>query len=258
VARSSSDGNRLGSRLCLCREHQAATGGHLGDVAAGTTRDTLADDRKLEQPGIQLTIPPRENRWSDRVVARALFTCDPVADRYRCPAGHPLSRQGSSPKGRGACACTAVCRGEAQARTITRPNDGGLAERVRAHLRTRQAKRSLRRRLSWAETPMAELKERHGLRRAQYRGRDQVLMQALGAAMAYNIKKLVRARRPQPQPIALACRPCSGPPACARAPIVRPAHRPRHLADTRRRPARRALRRPQGMTVAWMRRPLAH
>ncbi len=167
-----------------------------------------------------MSVEPDQVQWSDRAIPRELFVYDPVADRYHCPAGKPLTRQGSSrtahplggiiyrasPKACGACPRKAECCGEAQARTITRPNDGGLAERVRAHLRTPQAKRSLRRRLSWAETPMAELKERHGLRRAQYRGRDKVLMQALGAAMAYNIKKLVHARRPQPQPMALALR----------------------------------------------------
>ena len=72
---------------------------------------------------------------------------------------------------------------------------------------------------------MAELKERHGLRRAQYRGRDKVLIQALGAAMAYNIKKLVRARRPQPQPLALALHPSLGTPA---RPCVSPVSRAQH------------------------------
>ena len=53
---------------------------------------------------------------------------------------------------------------------------------------------------------MAELKERHGLGRCSLRGRTKVLIRALLAAMAYDIKKLVRARRQQPQPIALALR----------------------------------------------------
>ena len=67
-----------------------------------------------------------------------------MADRYRCPAGHPLSRQGSSrtahpagaslyraaPKVCGASARKAACCGEAKARTLTRPNDGGLAEQA--------------------------------------------------------------------------------------------------------------------------------
>jgi transposase len=224
----------------LCREHQGATGGRLDEVIADTKYGTVANYRWLEAQGIRASIPPHENGWADRAIPRELFVYDPVADRYRCPDGQALTRQGSSrtahpmgaiiyratPKVCGACANKAACCGDAQARTITRPNDGGLAERVRAHLATRQAKRSLRRRLSWAETPMAELKERHGCRRAQRRGRDQVRIQALGAAMAYNIKKLAQAKRPQPQPIALALRPGSGTPSGALVPIARHAHRP--------------------------------
>jgi transposase len=224
----------------LCREHQGVSGSHLAEVIADTKYGTIANYQWLEEQGIRATIPPHENGWADRAVPRELFVYDPVADRYRCPNGQPLTRQGSSrtahplgaiiyrasPKVCGACAHKAACCGEAQARTISRPNDGGLAERVRAHLATRQAKRSLRRRLSWAETPMAELKERHGCRRAQRRGRDQMRIQALGAAMAYNIKKLAQAWRPQPQPIALARR--SGADASCRAlgPTGRPVHRP--------------------------------
>ena len=42
---------------------------------------------------------------------------------------------------------------------------------------------------------MAEAKERHGLRRAQCRGQGKVRIQALGAAMADDAKKLAVGRR---------------------------------------------------------------
>lgn len=238
----------------LCREHQGVTGDRLAEVVADTKYGTIANYQWLEAQGIRASIPPHENAWADRAVPRELFVYDPVADRYRCPNGQPLTRQGTSrtahpmgatiyrasPKICGACAHKTACCGDAKARTLTRPNDGGLAERVRAHLATRHAKRSLRRRLSWAETPMAELKERHGCRRAQQRGRDQMRIQALGAAMAYNIKKLAQAYRPQPQPITLARR--AGASASGGTPelLGRHLHRPRHPANARRRPSKRA------------------
>jgi len=57
---------------------------------------------------------------------------------------------------------------------------------------------------------MAERKERHGLRRAGCRGRSNVRIQAWGAAMAYNIKKLVRAHRQRlHEPAATAERPAT-------------------------------------------------
>ncbi len=248
----------------LCREHQGVTGSHLEEVIADTKYGTIANYRWLEGQGIRATIPPHENGWADRAVPRELFVYDAVADRYRCPNGQPLTRQGSSrtahpmgaiiyrasPKICGACAHKAACCGAARARTISRPNDGGLAERVRAHLATRQAQRSLRRRLSWAETPMAELKERHGFRRAQRRGRDRVRIQALGAAMAYNIKKLAQAWRPQPQPIALARHAERGRPSSPLLPAVRHGHRRRSPAARRHRSSRRCLDRSSSPTLA--------
>ena len=93
------------------------------------------------------------------------------------------------------CPRKAECCGTAAARTLTRPDDGGLSERVRAHLATRQARRSLRRRGCWVETANAELKEHHGLRRAQCRGQARVQMQAYGAAIAYNGKQLAAGAR---------------------------------------------------------------
>ena len=76
---------------------------------------------------------------------------------------------------------------------------------------------------------MAELKERHGMARCSLRGCKNVLIQAYLAAMAYDIKKLVRARRPQPQPIAVALRAgrCTPPVPCVLADAL--AHRTRWL-----------------------------
>jgi len=146
------------------------------------------------------------------------FVYELTSDRYRCPNGQYLRRQGSShtagaagwiiyrgqPKVCGACPVKATCCPTAAARTLLRPDDAGLRERTLAHLRTFRAWRHRRRRSCWCETANAELKERHGLDRAQCRGRDQVLIQALGAAGAYNLKKLARLPRPQPASAAVA------------------------------------------------------
>jgi hypothetical protein len=54
---------------------------------------------------------------------------------------------------------------------------------------------------------MAEVNERHGLRRAQCRGRAKVRIRAFGAAIAFNLKQLVRWHGRRPQKLALALRP---------------------------------------------------
>jgi transposase len=190
----------------LLKEHEGATGRTVTEVVADAKYGTYANYRALEQGGIRASIPPHLGRGKVRAVPGELFVYDPDGDRFLCPEGQVLRRQGTScsarpgggiiyrasPKVCGTCPLRADCCGTAKARTITRPDDSGLYDRTRVYLRTAHAKRSIRLRKCWAETVMAETKERHGLRRAHYRGRAKVRIQAFGAAMAYNIKKLVR------------------------------------------------------------------
>jgi transposase len=202
----------------LLREHTGSTGRTVTEVVADTKYGTQANYLALEAARIRPSIPPFLGGGIRRALGRERFVYDPATDRYRCPAGQPLRRMGrtrtgtplggiqyrADPHACRVCPLKADCCGTAAARTITRPDDAGLAERVRAYLATRQARRSLRRRGCWVETVNAELKERHGLRRAQCRGRAKVQMQAYGAAIAYNVKKLVASLRPRPGGAAVA------------------------------------------------------
>jgi transposase len=196
----------------LVREHAGATGRAVAEVVADTKYGTQANYLALDAAGIRASIQPCPGGGVRRVLGRELFAYEPAADRYRCPAGEPMRRMGrtrtgtplggiqyrADPRTCRACRLKPDCCGTAAARTITRPEDDGLFERVRAHLATAQSKRSRRRRACWVETANAELKEHHGLRRAQCRGRASVQMQAYGAAIAYDVKKLaagIRCRR---------------------------------------------------------------
>ena len=75
---------------------------------------------------------------------------------------------------------------------MTRRWEAGLWEKVEQHLQTRHARRQLRRRCTVVEPLIADGKEKHGLRRAQFRGRGNMLIQALLTATVLNIKQLVR------------------------------------------------------------------
>jgi transposase len=210
----------------LIKEHEGATGRTVTEVVADAKYGTYANYRALEDDGIRASIPPHLGRGKARAIPGELFMYDPVGDRFLCPEGQVLRRQGTScsarpgggiiyrasPKVCAACPLRADCCGSAKARTITRPDDSGLYDRTRAYLRTAHAKRSIRLRKCWAETAIAEAKERHGLRRAQCRGRTKVRIQAFGAAMAYNIKKLVRWHDRRRQDTAVALRPGLHPP----------------------------------------------
>jgi hypothetical protein len=211
----------------LVKEHEGTTGRTVTEVVADAKYGTYLNYRALAARGIRASIPPHLGRGKHRLVPSDEFSYDAAADRFVCPEGQVLRRQGTSCSARpgggviyrasplvcGACPRKAACCGAAKARTITRPDDTGLYDRTRAYLRTAHAKLSLRRRKCWAETVMAEAKERHGLRRAQCRGQPQVRIQALGVAMAYDIKKLVRWHGRRPQAAAAALRaPRSGEP----------------------------------------------
>jgi IS5 family transposase len=249
----------------LLKEHVGVTRRQVEEVVADTKYGTHANYVRLREAGIRATIPPH-SAMRERGEYRAdHFVYELATDRYRCPSGQYLRRQGSShtagaaggiiyrgqPKICGACPVKPACCPTGAARTLLRPDDADLRELTLAHLRTSRAWRHRRQRSCWSETANAELKERHGLHRAQYRGRDKVLIQAFGAAGAYNLKKLARLVGRQPASAALAL---AGAPRCL---AERPGHGWTHLRRTGRppclrhqRPARSrgAFRRPSGLT----------
>ncbi len=196
----------------LTREHAGNSGRTVGEVVADTKYGTGANYAALEARGIAASIPMHENGASRRALPADAFAYDAPTDTYLCPAGQRLRRQGTSttggtnggvidrarPSACAACAHKAVCCGTAQARTLFRPDDGGLRDRTVAYLRTFRARQSIRRRKAWVETVFGDGKEQRGLRRARFRGRDGVRVQALLTATAYNVRKLALRKTTRP------------------------------------------------------------
>jgi transposase len=197
---------------CLTREHEGTTGRTVGEVVADTKYGTAANYGMLEERGIAASIPMHENGATRRALPADAFVDDAPTDSYVCPAGKRLRRQGTSTTGGtnggvidrarpsecAACAHKATCCGTAQARTMFRPDDGGLRDRTVADLRTFRARQSIRRRKAWVETVFGDGKEQRGLRRARVRGRDGVRIQALLTATAYNVRKLALRKTTRP------------------------------------------------------------
>jgi hypothetical protein len=156
----------------VCKEHEGTTGRSAQEVIADTKYGTTVNYARLEAQGKRASIPPHSGGEQDRAIPREQFAYESARDRYVCPQGQPLTRQGisctgtatrsilyrASPKACGRCRLKDACCGTARARTISRPDDDGLSDRVRAYLATAQAKWRLRQRLYWAEPPIAELK----------------------------------------------------------------------------------------------------
>ena len=80
----------------LLEEHAGATGRTVTEVVADTKYGTHENYAALERQGILASIPPH-SMTSDRGAYSAdRFVYEVGADRFRCPAGQALTRQGSS------------------------------------------------------------------------------------------------------------------------------------------------------------------
>lgn len=90
------------------------------------------------------------------------------------------------------CPLKANCSPGRGERSVTRRWDAGLWEEFELHLTSRRARRHLRRRKVVVEPIIADSKVKHGLDRACFRGRENMLIQALLTASVLNIKQLVR------------------------------------------------------------------
>ncbi len=148
---------------------------------------------------------PRRAPWRHKAAMRHKeFVYVPALDRYRCPRGRRLYRQDTTPTERVRYRTHEyACRGcvfkprctRAKRCTITRPARITTRDWVDAHPATARARRSHMRRCYWAETAFADLKGNHSLATAILRG-PTFEVQALLAATAHNVKRLVKGRPP--------------------------------------------------------------
>ncbi len=134
---------------------------------------------------------------------RDRFTYLAERDVFVCPAGHEMRHSSENQRFRQSvyrtvkgtchrCPLKAQCSPGRAERSVTRRWEAGLWERVELHLQTRHARRQLRRRRTIVEPIIADGKDKHGLRRAQFRGRGNMHIQAVLTASVLNIKQLVR------------------------------------------------------------------
>jgi hypothetical protein len=190
----------------LLWRHRRLVGRLPRHVVADRRYGTLHHYRYLAELGIQAAIPQRAGKkrnaggvWSIRD-----FRYNAECDTYACPAGETLARQSvrasermvayKAPPGvcrtcrfRGQCSPTGKERG------LRRSFDRGYLDEAQRWLATEEGKRRFGQRKVYVETVFALAKDRHGLRRAQWRGRRKVQIQVWLTAAAMNIKKLAGA-----------------------------------------------------------------
>lgn len=186
----------------------------LQELVADTNYSNGVNYALLEQRGITPWIPV----FGQYKPAVEGFAYDAEADRFTCAAGKRLpfksfetSLDGALSKTYRAstrdcrlCPRKAICAPKTNKRKITRTAYDPHYRRALARQRSRQGQRMRLVRQSTVEPVFGSLLQHYGLRQVNTRGRASAHKTMLLAAMAYNLKKLLKYRPQQQLGLALA------------------------------------------------------
>jgi len=156
----------------------------------------------LEDNNIEAYIP----NFGQYKPSREGFTYDAINDRYTCSKGvhlpfkkiqtnslgYQMRVYRSSSKDCGPCPLRSVCIGKSDFKKLDDSVDKPLYDRMHARLQTRKAKRMKKLRSSTVEPVLGTLVNYLNMRRVNTRGIQQANKCILMAAIAYNLKKLMK------------------------------------------------------------------
>lgn len=188
-------------------QHEENTGVRPRTVVADKGYGTAAVYESLAERGITPCIPHPRHRGGHGadLYPREDFSYDAGRDAYRCPHGQWLVRYSTQSDGSGRYrAATGVCEACPCRGECTRAKDGRRLIRFVGQewidwadgCWSREHRRRLgRRRMYRAEGSFADAVNRHGYKRARWRGLAGMTIQNLLIAAAQNLRKLLRACR---------------------------------------------------------------
>lgn len=177
---------------------------NIKGAAADRAYDQVVVHRTLNRLGIKGYIPRHIKRGPAKTFRKDQFEYVAEGDFYRCPGGHKLSLNhisrtiGQKVYAANAADCAncplrAQCvPRSARVKHITRPFFQDDADITHSRIGTEEFKLAQRLRRIWAEGTFAVQKRLHNLGRARMRGRKRVHEQSLMAAIAVNIKRMVK------------------------------------------------------------------
>jgi len=133
------------------------------------------------------------------------FTYDAERNGYVCPAGRDLPFE-SQEKSEGSvryryrakladcrsCLSKGQCCPQSQKRSLVRTEESPEVSRHREKMISESAREIYKHRSQIAEFPNAWIKEKFGLRQFRLRGLIKVTMEAMWAAIAYNLSQWIR------------------------------------------------------------------
>lgn len=177
----------------------------IKEVGADTKYGTCSNYKYLLEHGILPSIPPWESGSPSRAkrFSKNQFIYDEKIDTYTCPKGKKLKRESDTihnnsytyhakKKDCKFCSLRHKCVSpKVSCRHIFRQKDQSFKDQAKEYLLTEHAQETIRQRKTYAEWVNAESKTRHGLRRAMFRGLNNVTIQVLLTASVQNIKRLM-------------------------------------------------------------------
>jgi len=199
------DGRPVGK---LLDKHQLAVGRPPRELVADRGYGTEAAVLECVERDVTPLLGRRETINTRGGLSRNEFTYVPERDLYLCPAGRELKRfrftgaDGPQYRPRAGtcrdCHLRSLCVSGKGDRVIRRSESSEVLEAMEKRLVTSRGRRLMRRRRIVSERINADAKEKHGMARAQFRGRRKMQIQALLTAATLNLKQLA-ARRPEAQ-----------------------------------------------------------
>ena len=205
------DVNEAHRLVGLTEAHRLTTGRRAEVVVADSKYGTIDNYLACHDRGIAAHIPDlkeaqakgaKKKTKAAKVFGEEMFGHDAESDTYVCPAGERLRRKSvhagrqsadyAAPrKACAACSLRDQCTRNKQGRTVKRHVRQDTIEEMRSRSRTPRSRRDIRTRQHLMERSFARA-QRHGFKRARWRGLWRVRIQEYLIAAVQNIETLIR------------------------------------------------------------------
>jgi transposase len=175
----------------------------IADCKYGTVENYIAcQKRKLRTHMADLLASSAGSGRRDEIYPESQFLYRAQSDTYLCPAGqvmrprrlHPVRLSWEYVTKRGVCLSCRLrefCTRSKTGRSLKRHRDQALLDRARRQANTKRAKLDRKRRQHLVERSFADAANRHGFKRARWRGLVKQSIQDLLIATIQNLRKLV-------------------------------------------------------------------
>ena len=199
--------NEARELMALIDQHQANAGVAAKTIVAdckyGTVENYVAcQSRKLRTHMADLLASSAGSGRRDEIYPESQFLYRTQSDTYLCPAGqamrprrlHPVRLSWEYVTKRGVCLSCQLrefCTRSKTGRSIKRHRDQALLDRARRQANTKRAKLDRKRRQHLVERSFADAANRHGFKRARWRGLIKQSIQDLLIATIQNLRKLI-------------------------------------------------------------------